>query len=490
MMDDQQNTHSTAAPPLLRHDRNWLIFLGLAVLAILVRVQAFNDPVIGFDEQFYLLVGDRMLHGAIPYVDLWDRKPIGLFLIYAFSAALGHDPFLQYKLVATLFVTGTAFALYRTARLVAPMSGAIVAAGLYILWLNLSEGESGQAPVFYNLPVSMAALLTAQACKDRRHIVRRGCAAMLLIGLALQIKYTVVFEGVFLGVALLWAQFRASGRFGAMLLPGLAWIGCALSPTAIALAAYWRIGALDDFLFANFLSIFGKNPDPASDQVAGLLVIVGILLPLLCVVIAEWRRNPGLNFALCWLGAAIFGLLAFGSYLAPGYALPVIVPLCLATAPFFAFARRRRAVAVGLLGLALIVGQVLIGLVIFNKGGRAEAMAVAAAAQPRHGCIWVYDGYPALYMLTHSCVPTRWSFPGHLNTANEGSITAIGVDPVAEVTRILATRPDVIVNDAPAYSLGNPATRALVESALQRDYRLVFKQRTGKARYRLVYRLK
>lgn len=478
------------APPPSAPDRNWLIFAGLLLLALLVRAQTFGDPVIGFDEQFYLLVGDRMWHGAIPYVDLWDRKPVGLFLIYALAAAIGPDPFVQYKLVAALFVAGTAFALYRTARLVAPRPGALVAACLYVLWLNLSEGEAGQAPVFYNLPVAVAAFLTARASQDRTRIVARGCVAMLLVGLALQIKYTVLFEGVFLGLALLWAQFRATGRLTAAILPGLAWIACALAPTALALLAYWRIGALDEFLFANFLSIFGKNPDPTADQVSGLLVICGILLPLLCVVAAEWRRRPGMTFALCWLGAAIIGLLAFGSFLAPGYALPVIAPLCLATAMFFSFARRRRAVAATLLGLALVAGQVLIALVIFNKGGRAEAMAVAEAARPRQGCIWVYDGYPALYMLTGSCVPTRWPFPGHLNTANEASVDAIGVDPEAEVRRILATRPDVIVNDAPAYSLGNPATRALVETALQRDYRLVLRQRTGKSRYRLVYRLK
>jgi hypothetical protein len=47
------------------------------VLATLVfRSFHFGNPDVDFDEPFYLLVGDRMLHGAIPYVDIWDRKPI------------------------------------------------------------------------------------------------------------------------------------------------------------------------------------------------------------------------------------------------------------------------------------------------------------------------------------------------------------------------------------------------------------------------------
>ena len=50
----------------------WLVLL-LAVVAIAARAQTFGNPVIGFDEQFYLVVGDRMVHGALPVVDSFDR---------------------------------------------------------------------------------------------------------------------------------------------------------------------------------------------------------------------------------------------------------------------------------------------------------------------------------------------------------------------------------------------------------------------------------
>jgi len=148
-------------------------------------------------------------------------------------------------------------------------------------------------------------------------------------------------------------------------------------------------------------------------------------------------------------------------------------------------------VAVVLLVLALVAGTLAVRQVIHGKGNRAEALAVAAAARPVHGgCMWVWDGYPALYLLTGSCVPTRWAFPGHLNTANEASARALGVDPLAEVRRILASRPETIVDDFPAYSLGNRATRTLVQAELARHYRLVARIETGKGRFRLVYRRK
>jgi hypothetical protein len=475
-------------------ESSWPVFFGLLAFALLVRAQTFDNPVLGFDEQFYLLVGDRMLHGAVPYVDIFDRKPIGLFLIYTAIRALGGDSFIQYKLVACGFVALTALLIYRAARPISSAFAACVVACLYILWLNFTEGEGGQAQVFYNLPMLMAAMLTWRAVRTGERIVTLGGAAMLLVGIAIQIKYTAIFEGLFFGIALLWARYRSRASLAALAALALFWIGCALLPTGLAALVYWRIGALQPFLFANFLSLFARTPDPFPAEMAGLFKILGILLPLLlfCVLSPrdrDFAKTMGSTFPLLWLGAALLGVLLFGSFLAPQYSMPVLVPACIAAAPFFAGSGHARIAAGVTLAAALLIGQIGLQRNAFQKGGRAEALAVAQAAQPSHGCIYVYDGYPALYMLTHSCLPTRWAFPGHLNTREEDSANAIGVDPASEVRRILATRPEVIVDDAPAYEFGNPETRALVESALARDYHLDTEVKTGAARYRLVYRL-
>ena len=198
---------------------DWLVFAGLALAVIAARAQTFGDPVLGFDEQYYLLVADRMLHGAVPYIDIWDRKPIGLFLLYTGAILPGGDPFLNYKLLAAGFVWATAAVIYRTAQADAGRTGAVIAALLYVLWLNFMEGEGGQAPVFYNLPVLLAAALTRRAVAGGQNFAR-GCFAMLLIGLAIQIKYTAVFEGIAFGLILLWAQYRADR--GASLVLGFA----------------------------------------------------------------------------------------------------------------------------------------------------------------------------------------------------------------------------------------------------------------------------
>jgi hypothetical protein len=472
---------------------SWLVFFGLLAFALLMRGQTFNDPVLGFDEQFYLLVGDRMLQGAVPYVDIFDRKPIGLFLIYAAIRELGGDGFVQYKLVACGVVALTAFLIYGAARPIANNFAAGVAGCLYILWLNVSGGEGGQAEVFYNLPVLAAAMLTWRALAADKRVIPMGSAAMLLVGVAMQIKYTAVVEGVFLGAMLLWTYRRRQRGVGPMLAVAGLWIALALLPTALAAFVYWRMEAFQPFLFANFVSVFGRVPDPFPAEMVGLAKLFGVLAPVLLFVGLSLRRRHFVSlsdgFPLLWLGTAIAGVLFFGSFLAPHYGMPILVPACIAAAPFFARYRHARPVAGVTLAAAAIIGQIALARSEASHGGRAEALMVAQAAQPDHGCIYVYDGYPALYMLTHSCLPTRWVFPGHLNTSDENSVNAIGIDPATELSRILATRPQVIVDDAPAYEFGNPETRAIVEAALARDYHLEASVKTGAARYRLVYRL-
>lgn len=46
------------------------IVLALLAVALITRAGRIGDPAIQMDEQFYLLVADRMWHGALPYVDI------------------------------------------------------------------------------------------------------------------------------------------------------------------------------------------------------------------------------------------------------------------------------------------------------------------------------------------------------------------------------------------------------------------------------------
>jgi hypothetical protein len=502
------------APPsrsarLAAATRNWaanpvLLAALLLAVAIVARAAQFGNPVVQVDDEFYLLTGDRMLHGALPYVDIWDRKPIGLFLIYAAIRLLGGEGVLQYQLVATLFAAATGFVIARIARSLAGPHGAAASGVVYILYLGLFGGEGGQSPVFYNLFVALAALAMLYAARPAGAQSRPfaiGSIAMLLIGVAMQVKYTALFEGMFFGLALLWfAWQRGAGRTVLAAMAG-GWIFAALLPTLAAWGWYAAIGHGDAFVQANFLSILDRSSDGTGIVLKRLGWIALCLAPL---GLAAWlgrgaARPPSEDVRRLlqgWAIAAIGGVLIFGTFF-DHYALPLLVPLCVLAAPWFGDAEAGLVLAASTTrwripaGVAMMALASAISLMIVNDnrrdrgwGPQVEKMADYIRPQLKD-CLFVFDGEPALYRMTGSCLPTRWPFPSHLSLSRESR--AIGTDPLAELHRIMAKRPEfVVASTRPDRDL-NPEALAYMTRLLARDYVPALEVPVG-SRSRIVYR--
>ena len=457
----------------------------------------FGNPAIYVDEEFYLFVGDRMLHGALPYVDIWDRKPIGLFLLYAAIRSLGGDSIIVYQFVATSFAIATALVIRS---LVTPTAGrwASVAAGVtYGVFLNIFQGMGGQSPVFYNLLVAAAAAMTmrvviAADSAALTRVRRAGCMIMLLLGLAIQIKYTVIFEGIFFGLALLWVTGRLAGwRLGPLLANGALWIGIALAPTALALLAYVLAGHGSTFFFANFVSIFQKTQVTlwqARERVEAILLLLSPLLLVVPFVLWNYvrtkdpqrrRRTIGW-FMLGWLSAAAAGFSCVGNYYFH-YTLPLIVPLAVTAGLWLGNGGPvRLACAPAVLVLALGVQSARDRHYAKEYGTGRETNAIMALVQPqlKGGCLYVHDGPPILYYLTGACLVTAYPFPYHLDFLDESK--SLGVDPVAEERRIIEKKPTVIVTaDQPAIA-PNVAVQDVLRAALKRSYRLAGTVAMGK----------
>ncbi|OYX65088.1 MAG: hypothetical protein B7Y88_10495 [Sphingomonadales bacterium 32-64-17] len=460
--------------------------LWLLLAAAILRAQTFGNPVIEFDEQYYLLVGERMLDGALPYVDIWDRKPIGLFSLFAafvwIGRLFGGDGLLASQIGGLIAVVATAELIRRMALRSGSDGLAALMGGLaYIIWLNLAQGEGTQASVLYTPLVAGAAFIVQ---RESPHLARDGALAMVLVGLAIQLKYTAGLEGLFLGLWLIVLGQRR-GRSNTQVLSGAAaWALLALLPTLVALTIYWRLDALDAFLFANFHSQFLRVPDELSVMVEDLLGSAAIMLLPIMLLLASLRRQNLRKrlFEWQWLTVALVAILIVGAY-SPHYFIPLFAPLFVVLAPAF---ERWRRLSAAMLALGAVAGQYLLYHYEESKGGRAEALAMVEAIGEAPYCLYVHDGFPALYRLSGSCLPTPFAFPGSLNMANEAD--ALGVDSRREVERIFAARPDAVVTDLPAYNRGNRVTRSIVQRELAEHYELALRLQTGADRYRLVYR--
>lgn len=451
--------------------QGWRRLAILVLVAIAARGLTFGNPIVQVDEEFYFTVARAMWSGAVPFVDLWDRKPIGLFIVYMPAAALpGIAGIYAYQAMALAATVATAWIVGRLADRAGWQSGALQAGIAYVLWLTLLSGVGGQSPVFYNLPMAGAALLVA-APSPRGNDRARGLAAMALIGLALQIKYSVVFEGIFIGVWLLWHDWRGGRRPLPTMLYGAALIAVALVPTVIAIVAYWWLGALDQFVFANFMAIFARKPNPFWEAAGNLAILVLILSPLVAMGLAAWpRRRDGdarvRTFLLLWMIASVLGVLGFGTWY-DHYGLAVVAPASTCAAWFLGQRKWRGRATPSILIAAALAGQVKVVLDRYHRGTPAQFARLSEAVGRGPGCLYVYSGHALLHATTGRCWLTPYIFPSFLIRPRENG--AMGVDQWTEVRRIMALRPAVIVI-SPPYRVETLDIRSFVERAARRDY--------------------
>lgn len=447
----------------------------LILVAIAARGLTFGNPVVHADEEFYYVTAHEMWRGALPFIDIWDRKPIGLFLLYLPAARLPLPwGIFAYQAMATAALVLTALIVARLAARAGWGAGAMAAAIGYILWPDLINGVGGQSPIFYNLPMAAAGLLIVSGENGGGLPHRRGVAAMALVGIALQIKYSAVFEGVYFGLWLMWREWHAHRRLPATLAYGAMLAAIALVPTAMAWGFYAAIGQSDAFLFANFLSIEHRNANPLPEMLGNIGTLVLLLGPLVAMAFAARRQEAvggsgaARRFLFGWLWAALAGLALFGTWF-DHYGLPVLVPGCACAAGFFGARRFRGRVAPAVLGLVAIGGLATVLAHIHGRGNATQFAALAQAVGRGPGCLYVYSGTTMLYAATERCRLSRYIVPAHLNRARENGAT--GADQAGEVRRILAARPAVVVM-RPPFNGERPEIRALVSAAVTRDYRL------------------
>lgn len=429
---------STASPARIAWEA-----LAFLLVALLLRASTFGDPNLHDDEIFYQTVGIAMHHGAVPYVDVWDRKPWGLFFLYYLIAFLSEGP-LAYQLVATLFAAATAWVIARLADAWARPPGGLLAGMAYLLWLERMQGFGGQTPIFYNLFVATAALLIYRARTGLREgrVPRSVPTAMLLAGVAITIKPTAAFEAAFLGLyasALLLRSARPSGRTWASI---ASWIAIGAAPILAisawyALHGYWAI-----YWHAMATSNADKMISLPSGGIRALITFV-FLAPLLAVMalaFASLRGDARLFLAL-WLLAALAGLCSVPNFYMH-YSLPILVPMAAASA---AFLEKRLAGPMALAFFALFAMQDTMVFDFDHAQRSRRSMDELAASVRAHddGPLFVFDGPPQLYPLTGHRFPTPLVFPHHLYHLIEKDVSHLST--LAEVRRVLAQRPGVVV---------------------------------------------
>lgn len=448
-------------------------FAVLLAIAVLLRCDTFGDPNLHGDEVFYHQVGLALHDGVLPYVGVWDRKPFGLFALFYLITAISAAP-LAYQLVATLFAAATAWIIARMAQHWTRPLGGMLAGACYLLWLAPFQGFGGQSPVFYNLFMAAAALLVLRAL-PRLDLGERPASvagAMVLAGCAITIKTATFAEAGFLGLFCLVALLRSPLGTAAAFRAGAMWAALGLAPTLAIAGGYWLGGHWPEYWHAMVTANLAKPPSwPDVPARAGIMLalLTPLLIPAVLGLVAQERGSR--RFVLWWLGAALIGLVAIPNFYIH-YALPLLVPLCVAASTFLA----RPAIGLATTAALALLALSLAPIFQFSHTARSQAavaeLTQSIGAHRGAGPLLLYDAPPQLYRATGQSFVTPLVFPTHLSHLIERDVSQFST--LAEIRRVLALQPGAVAMAVSPRNLpANVATRRLVLAYVGRHCRLI-----------------
>lgn len=500
MPDGQTYQAPTRTQSPLLGDAGALLFICLA--AVLLRLTSFVPAVVDTDEGLYLVQAREWLNGGWPLVAAWDMHPIGAPAMFAVAFLLFGVSVEAVRLLGMICVAATGCILYGATRAAgAPRAVGVGAGVIYAAQSVLLSG------LCTNTEILIAPFVTGAMALAIRGAARAvgpspeapGFAPLvamgLLVGWALVVKQVVVPEGclafaILVGPALLrgvlpWRRF---------LLMAAAYAALCATPFLLAGFIYWTQGWLHHYLDGSILAPFRYSMDrietpEAARRIGAAALQLGLVFVAAIVAVAAWRPRwtPG-PLVLLTGAAALWFAVAFAAIAGPGFFfahyfliwLPSLSLLAAIGAWWLAGrAARPEAMRKAFAGLVLVlVAQAWLveatarlergpGL-MHRDPVREVAAAVAVAAGP-DGDAFIANYHPSVYVMSGARLSTRFPFPAHLTGVFE---KLSDTSTEAELDRVLASRPRVIVVDRGWMHTMRPAAAAQVMAAVEQGYEL------------------
>lgn len=337
------------APPDRRRDRELVYLAGVAAATFAVRLPALHQP-LDRDMAGYGTVGWRLLHGDVPYRDLFEQKQPLAYPVYGFLHLLSDHHTEVLRVAAIAAATATAFLLYFLLRATVGRLVAVAASALYVVPAASSYVEGFDLNTEHILvPLTAAAILLSF-----RSRTSTWPWMPVLVGVLAGVTVLAKVVGVFVAPAVLLPLVAAAPTTRERIRRVLAFGGGAAAPIAAVCGLFAVLGALDDMIDTtvrfNLLYNTGefRNSDLPSlperllafgDTWPGVLLAVALVVGAVQLVTHKPTRLLTAT-ALAWGVGAWVGA-TYGVNRFPHYYAPVVPPaVVLLTLPLATTLRR------------------------------------------------------------------------------------------------------------------------------------------------------
>jgi len=452
-----------------------------------------NTVAVDWDESMYVLVGREILAGNLPYVAIFQEKPLGAPVMISIAMALSGQSVIGLRVLGLVAVAVTCLLLRGIVISAGLGRFAGLMAGLFYAATSIRLGGMTLNTELLVVPFNTAAFTLALRhadAPDSKAQLRAIAGIGALFGVAIWLKYLPAFPACALFAVLVgrWWWRGLVGMGGIAVLAGVYFVLCWL-PTILSGAFYWWIGQWDVFWFCNFgfMPLYVGTGRPALEVVVSIAIFglqAGVVLLFGIAGIMLWRDAPGFVLVVAaWLVAETVATSAPGRFY-DHYFIGMLPPLCLLSGfAVPALARRllrparlerlSRLPPASAAGVAIVLALVLLGtgrLAIAVPNYSAEIARIIRADPEPGATVWTINTDPIIYFLLGQPLPSRYAMPPHVVSSQSVLMRS---DPLDEVKRILATRPRYLLYDPKRGPLLLPAMQDHLAAVVGQDYRLV-----------------
>ncbi len=464
---------------------HWSVFAFFVLLVVVLRFSSFFESVIDSDESLYLLMAQSWLNGQPPYTEIWDNKPLGIYILFSLALIVFGKVVISIRILACIAIISTSYLLYRLGNIIGKNGIGFLSGTLYAFNSLGNGGMASNTEIFFTPFVTLAfyLLLSKRISPSRlpAKINFRLLVIGLLLGIGFEIKYVVIFE--FITVLLivgtsLYFQKNNSKYFS--ILQSYIWLSLGFILPLSLISLYFVFnGHFDLYFYANFIANKARTIDNAFSFAALIKAILNqvkdnfLLWSCLLLTPLYLSLNRGIDSEerskitvfIAWFFGSLLGICyVFRGEFWPHYFLQLTPSLCLLSSylitrliftdkntssvnqyfllilillvPFLHYAKYSFKRSANIIYFRQVKG-------INNWGDNPAAIGEYIKKRiNRNDYIYVVDYEPIIYVLAQAKIPTRYAYPAFL-VGNISKLT--GIDPIQELNNIIMQKKPIYV---------------------------------------------